>query len=198
MNARLQLILIALAFFLPVVLAIWLNGWWKPTATKNHGELVQPIRHLSDFRVPTAEGKIISERDERGHWLLVQAVESHCDTVCETLAAQLRNLHVGLGEKAYRVRRILWTTEAGKALLPEAYPPPLRYIWPDVASMRQASQSVLQHTGGHEILLIDPRGYIALRYPAGFDIHGLRKDLNRLLTYAKEDELIDIPQESTP
>ncbi len=198
MSARAQFLLLVLVFFLPVVLAIWLNGWWKPTATKNHGELVQPIRHLQAFSVQTGEGKTIHERDERGHWLLVQAVAADCDASCEQIAQLLRKLHVGLGEKAYRVRRILWTTPQSTVKLHEAYPPPLRYLWPDAASMRRASEQVLQNTDGHEILLIDPRGYIALRYPAGFDIHGLRKDLNRLLTYAKEDELTEIPAENMP
>ncbi len=198
MKARMQLLLILLVFFLPVLLAIWLNGWWKPSSTKNHGELVQPVRHLTDFVVPNGAGQQIREKDERGHWLLVQAIDADCDADCKNIAQLLRKLHVGLGEKAYRVRRIAWLTPTSATVLPDAYPDPLRYIWPNEQSMKAASQEVLQDTDGHEILLVDPRGYIALRYPRGFDIHGLRKDLNRLLTYAKEDELTEIPQENTP
>ncbi len=198
MKARIQLLLIILVFFLPVVLAIWLNGWWKPSATKNHGELVQPIQHLADFAVRNAAGQLVKEKDERGHWLLVQAIDGECDKACENIAMLLRQLHVGLGEKAYRVRRVAWLTNVSATVMPEAYPDQLRYIWPDGETMKQTARGVLQETAGHEILLVDPRGYIALRYPPGFDIHGLRKDLNRLLTYAKEDELTEIPQENTP
>ncbi len=192
MKARAQFLLLVAVFFLPVLLAIWLNGWWKPEATRNHGQLVQPVRHLVDFRVQTADGQWLREKDERGHWLLIQAVDGPCDPHCREIARLLRKLHVGLGEKAHRLRRILWTTGTD-VTMEEWYAPPLRYLWPDGQAMVKASAGVLENLSGHEILLVDPRGWIALRYPAGFDIHGLRKDLNRLLTYAREDELTEIP-----
>lgn len=190
MNKKIQLILIFMAFFAPVILAIWLSGWWVPTSTKNHGQLVRPAQPLPAFSTLNQNQESLTEKSLRGHWVIMQASENSCDEACQNLAQQLRQLHIATGKHAHRLRRVFWTADPKQT--PEAYEALFSLAWPNEEAMQNTLNTYFNGEGV-DAILVDPRGYIALRYPPGFDPNGLRKDLSRLLTYAKEDDLTEIP-----
>ena len=50
---------------------------------------------------------------------------------------------------------------------------------PNAELLRALPQAACER--GVAVVLVDPSGYMALRYPEGFDPSGLRKDLGKLV-----------------
>jgi hypothetical protein len=87
----------------------------------------------------------------------------------------LRRVWIGLGKDADRVQ-VLWVgaappqVENFRALLPLRVTPALQARLPEQAG-----------AAATPVYVIDPSGYLILRYAPGFDPNGLRKDLVQLL-----------------
>lgn len=101
--ARAQLVLIALIFFGPLLVAAWLyyGAHFRPTGGgSNHGVLLEPIVNLR-AALPDAELLQLGE----GRWLLLYANDSHCDDACRRALYTLRQGRLMLGKDQERLLR---------------------------------------------------------------------------------------------
>lgn len=166
---RRVIILLAFLFAAPLLAAVSMRvTGWQPGATGNHGRLVEPPARLPAEVLP---GEL------HGHWVLVAVAPSRCRRDCADLAGELLRVRRGLGKEATRVRLVL----SG----PEVLPGELRGA-PLVAapvSLRRALGSTDVAMGPGTVLMIDPRGFLMMRYAPGFQSSGLLDDLERLLRY---------------
>jgi hypothetical protein len=168
-NRRRVIILLAFLFAAPVLAALSMRvTGWQPGATGNHGRLVEPPARLPAEVFP---GEL------RDHWVLVAVVPSRCRRDCAELAAELLRVRRGLGKEATRVKLVL----SG----PESLPGDLRgaplVTAPVSFQNALGSADVAMETGA--VLMIDPRGFLMMRYAPGFRSSGLLDDLERLLRY---------------
>jgi cytochrome oxidase Cu insertion factor (SCO1/SenC/PrrC family) len=191
MKSRLTLIALFAVFFAPVVAAVLLHSqWisWQAPPAKAHGELIEPVVPLGTFRLADAAGNETTLDDLTGRWQLVYTTRETCGGACvETLSlmhnirlAQDRHMdEVGLvvlsqrelddGTLA-RLRAMdrgwhLFDGDAGSALLAR---------FPDVQS--------------GAFYIVDPDGNIMERFDPGADLNGVRKDLDRLLTWTVREQ----------
>lgn len=191
MNNRLVLIALFAVFFAPVLVAVLLHSeWvsWQAAPEKAHGELVDPVVPLGEFRLPDAGGNTRTLSDLTGRWQLVHARPDGCGADCvETLSlmhnirlAQDRHMdEVGLVALSQRdvddgtLARLramdrgwhVFDGDAGSALLAR---------FPDVQS--------------GAFYIVDPDGNIMERFDPGTDLNGVRKDLDRLLTWTVREQ----------
>jgi len=101
---RIQLFLISLVFFGPLILAAWLyfsGTGFQPMGRTNHGELLEPFLNIRD-RLP--ESPIHAHNE--GHWLLVYAEDGSCDETCEHALYALRQSRLMLGPEMERLVRV--------------------------------------------------------------------------------------------
>ena len=174
MNERVKRnrwILIALfaVFLAPVLAAIYLNSsfsQWSPGATRNYGELIQPV-----LPVPGLEPLAGSGQELRWTLLLLNCRVD-------------RSAHLdGLG----RIRRALGRHEdklvvaAAGGLVP--VPAPVAVLDEVEGTLAEALASRSLPPQG--VYLIDPLGNLMMRYPDAYDPGEMRKDLERLLKYSK-------------
>lgn len=176
-------------FFIPVLLAVLLHSrWldWRPAATRNYGELIQPVVPLGPFELRDDMGEMLRLEDLLGRWQLVHVVPAGCGERCleamywlrQVRAAQdrhqpdigilllsgqplSRDIRVGVRELARDIRRL--AGPAAREIIgrfPDTDAQPASYI-------------------------LDPAGNIILAYQADADPNGIRKDLRRLLTWTK-------------
>ncbi len=172
-----------LVFF--AVIAIFLGGMlvagalrfsgWQPAGMKNHGELLQPPADLRDAAPRLASGGQYAWEPAERRWRILVAPPADCGAPCSELARELDLVWQLFGTKADEVD-ILWlgappadaTRNAATRVLQRD--PALRAKLPGV-----------DDPAGVPVYVIDPNGFVILRYAPGFDPGGLRADVAKLL-----------------
>lgn len=174
---RLGLILIVLLFAAPLVTAIVLHmGGWRPHDTRNYGELVEPPQDLSAARFVLADGSHLAWQDADWSWTAFVLTGPVCAEPCLARIDELRRVRLSLNQNAARVRVVV----LGQHLAPDV----LAKLAPVQAAQDVDAQLAALHPGAADevaVALADPHGFLALRYPVGYDASKLRKDLARLV-----------------
>lgn len=188
--SRRKIVLLAALFALPVVVAyaLYFSGW-RPDATGNHGELVQPPRPIADAALTLLDGKPMRLHELHGKWTLITFSPAECLTPCTRNLYTLRQVIVAQGEKAHRVQGVLVVTDGGALDLlrftMKDYPGVRAMLGPPQAVTALARQFTLPAGSPldnlNRIYLVDPLGNFMMSYPADADPNGIRKDLARLL-----------------
>lgn len=197
MRSKTTLILLALVFGLPVFLAFILNIFWTPESTRNHGQLLEKAIHIEEVAFEDIDGEMINEDYFKGKWTLYSYINGNCDTACEAAMHDIRQVHLALGKEAHRVQRIWFVENMERQALEK-----LAAAYQGVRFILYQGESplILKDMGdkGDELLMVDPRAYIFQRFTPSYDSRGVLKDMERLLTYSKQDKLTDIPAEEAP
>ncbi|MCX7628488.1 MAG: hypothetical protein N2Z69_08785 [Methylophilaceae bacterium] len=172
-KGRLMFLLLLGVFALPVVVGFCLYVSGHRLEGKSYGQLLQPPRKL----------QASSALDWHGKWRMVYVTDPLCANECLITLQQLRQLHVSMAKDIDRLQRI-WVIDGN---WDEKTIAPIRRQYPDLLIMSGAQAMaagfpVRGATG--EVFLVDPLGYLMMRYPSGFEPAGVRKDLVRLLTYS--------------
>lgn len=175
-RSRLLLLLIAALFLSSFGVAFYLRmSGWEPTQTRNHGELLDPPLDLRGEAPRRADGSDYAWQPEQRRWRIVVAPPADCGQPCVEMIDALHRVWVGEGRHADRVE-VLWfgplpgDAPVFRTLLPMSAESTLVARLPDTTSAEALP-----------VYLIDPSGFLVMRYPPGFDPSGLRKDLARLL-----------------
>ena len=177
LRSRTTLLLVVALFFTSFGIALYLiYSGWRPTATRNAGELLaQPIE-LGTLGLAHADGNPYPEWErEKRLWRVVVMPPAACGDPCLRLSDSLYRVWISEGRRADRVQ-VLWFGEV------PAQAPEYRAFLPMVASPALRAKLPASHEEGSlAVYLIDPNGFLVMRYAPGFDPTGLRKDLARLL-----------------
>ncbi len=103
-KGRLQLGIIALAFFGPAIFAAWMysTGQLQPAGSTNHGRLIDPVFNLEEALSDSSP--ILAAPG--APWRLIYTSESSCDESCRDALHRLRQIRLMLGKDMDRVGRI--------------------------------------------------------------------------------------------
>ncbi|HET9484531.1 MAG TPA: hypothetical protein VFO79_11290 [Xanthomonadales bacterium] len=183
-RSRAYLILVVLVFAAPIVTAFALNRFgWRPVAERNYGTLVEPARDYRGHPARTADGTRIDWNNAGGVFHVVVPMPAACGAPCLELVDSLERLWLGLAKRAPRVRMLVVAAadaelDAAIARAPhvtrvELAPDPFEH--PAPVAIEAERRSALP------AYIVDPNGYLVMRYDAGFDPAGLRRDLTRLV-----------------
>ena len=151
---------------------------WRPEGSKNRGELLQPYGDLRTYAPTLANGAAYGWKDEPRIWRIV-AMPRDCDSTrsveCTKLLADFDKVWRLMSKDADRVH-VLW---AGAMPPGVAVPDEVRLVRADDGL--RAGLVRWNETSGDAAWLVDPNGFVVLRYAPGFDPGDLRTDLARLL-----------------
>ena len=176
---RNMLLALFVVFFGGMLLAGLLRfSGWRPEGTKNKGELLQPYGDLREYAPTLANGATYGWKDEPRIWRIV-AMPRDCDTTraaeCVRMLADFDKVWRLMTKDADRVH-VLW---AGAMPPGVAVPEEVRLVRADDGL--RAGLPRWDDVGGDAAWLVDPNGFVVLRYAPGFDPGDLRTDLARLL-----------------
>lgn len=189
-RARLLLVLLALLFMGGTVLAmVLLQSGWRPTRTKNYGELVQPARPIADVELDMLEAPRMRLSELKGKWTLVYFGPAECLRPCTDNLYKMRQITAAQGKEAHRVRRLMVVTDTtaldGLRDTLAEYPGMRVAIGPRGAVRQLAGEFALPVGGPldnlHRLYIVDPLGNLMMSYPADADPRGIHKDLGLLL-----------------
>ncbi|PKF51280.1 hypothetical protein [Enterovibrio nigricans] len=175
MTGKKGILLVTIAFLLPVVAAKWVleMGWYNKGVT-NNGELLS--------------GQTKTEwLEHQGLWRLIYTLPEKCTEQCESALFQLNQIPVAVGRERERVASILLVpsdrTEM-ESVRPQVTEQP-------IDAVQQKSLSSLPFAG-EAIYLVDPLNNLILAYPIPQEkaaqitqSKGLLKDLRKLMKLSK-------------
>lgn len=177
-NRRALLLLFALFFGAMLAAGLLRFSGWRPAGSKNKGEMLQPYGDLRDYGPALAAGGRYGWHDSPRTWRIVVTPRDCAGAraaQCTRLLGQLDTVWRLTGRDADRVH-LLWAGD-----LPAGAKPPrvLQRVAPEAALLERLPRP--QADRGDAAWLVDPNGFVVLRYAPGFDPGDLRTDLARLL-----------------
>ena len=108
---------VVLAFIAPVVLAYIMFFFVEVKSFINHGEILNPIVHITSFKLTDENDKVIEAGELTYKWRLISFVNKDCDAACEQRLFDTRQIHTSLGKNQHRLSRMFVHLEpAGEAL----------------------------------------------------------------------------------
>jgi len=179
--ARLQLLLIAALFLGPLLFAAWMYYSGKglaPVARSNHGELLEPIRHLADDH---PEIRLLAP----GQWLLVYSDEGECANRCQEALYAQRQSRLMLGNDMNRLTRVFLHGETAlDTVLADEQQAGLKPV--QNKSLAQDLVAALPRDvpqGG--FFLIDPLGNLVMYFRSDLDPREMVDDIKHLLDLSR-------------
>lgn len=204
--SRLKLAALMAAFIGPVLVAVavYLNpGAWAPPAS-SHGEIIDPVVVLDEFRAEAAGGTAVgadaggdanANTDAaadagtgaldagffRGHWTLLLWGGADCGLDCEAGLFKMRQARLALGRHRTRVRTA-YLLAPGEPF--EIRPPQLLRRHPRLAVARLAGDARVARALSAlapGVYIVDPNGNLMMNYAANATARGITRDLKHLL-----------------
>ena len=182
-NRNMLVALFVLFFGGMLVAGLLRFSGWRPEGTRNKGELLQPYGDLRAYAPTLANGGAYGWKDEPRIWRVV-AMPRDCDTTrvleCTRLLADFDKVWRLMTKDADRVH-VLW---AGAVPPGAKVPDEVRLVRADDglrAGLARWDITPDESRRGDAAWLVDPNGFVVLRYAPGFDPGDLRSDLARLL-----------------
>ena len=180
---RVQLFLISLVFFGPLILATWLyfsGEGFRPEGRANHGQLLEPMININDA-LPDAS---INQHNQ-GHWLLVYSNLGVCDEACEYSLLTLRQSRLMLGKEMDRVTRVFLHGESAPdtVLLADQHAGLISQSDSSLSGLLEEQRPAELAAGGY--FLIDPLGNLVMYFGPDLDPKDMVEDIERLLKLSR-------------
>jgi hypothetical protein len=178
-NRRVLLLIVAIFLGSMLVAGALRFSGWRPAATKNNGELLQPPVDLRDRVLLLADGSEHAWNPDARTWRIAVAPPADCAQACDAVARDIDIVWRLMGYRADRIE-VLWLCAQPGCRVPSPLREDraLRVLRPD-PQLRALLPGV--DVAGVPMYVIDPNGFLILRYAPGADPGGLRADLSKLL-----------------
>lgn len=148
---------------------------WRPDGMRNKGELLQPYGDLRDVTPRLSDGSDYPWNPVARRWRIAVAPPADCGQPCVALAGDLDKVWRLLGRHADHVD-LLWL---GDYPAPAARSEAVREVRADPAFRAGLPRN--DDPRGVPVYVIDPNGFVILRYAPGTDLGDVRTDVSRLL-----------------
>jgi hypothetical protein len=179
-NRRLLLAIAALFFGSLVLAGILRFSGWHPPATRAHGELLQPPADLRRITPVESNGTPYRWEPAQRTWRIALAPPAECAQACVKLGQQLLTVWQLMGPDAEHLQ-VLWIGEPPQEIPRGGALHVLRADDALRAGLPRLHPVAGESLQGVPVYVIDPNGFVVLRYAPGFDPAGLRADLSKLL-----------------
>ena len=184
-NRRVLLLIVALFLGSFVLAGVLRFSGWRPSGTKNVGELLSPPGDLRAVTPTLLDGRAYRWEPRARMWRIAIAPPADCGDACVRVAGQLDTVWQLMGKDADHVD-ILWLCADDtrcEVPAPLAREPSLRRLRADDAmraGLPRNDTDAASLSRGLPAYVIDPNGFVILRYAPGFEPAGLRADLAKL------------------
>jgi hypothetical protein len=174
---RWLLVGIVAVFVGPILVALALSrAGWRPDASKAYGTLIDPPRAIDTAAVTLASGEKWVWRNPQWQWTLVALPGSACAQACQASLGDVMRMRATLGRNAERLRVVYLgaslPADAVSALVP------LQVGNDDAGTFADVRA---QGDDALALALVDPNGYLMMRYAQGYDVAGVRRDLPKVI-----------------
>lgn len=181
-HQRLKLLAVLLVCASPVILSYLFYYVLPPSGRTNFGTLILPQRPVPELRLIDAEGKSYRFASHLGQWVVLQVDAGACGKACTDKLYALRQQRTMTGKERERIDRVWLVTDAVKpsaelmrdyegTFVLRADPAELAALMPLEPGRRIEDY----------LWVVDPLGFLMMRFPADGEPSKIRKDISRLL-----------------
>lgn len=172
---------VILSFIAPVVAAYAIFFFGEVTSFNNNGEFIKPMIEFSQLGVKTADDEVFLAESLDNKWHMLMVNDGHCDNVCKTRMIDMRQINKAV-KRSYKIRHIVVSTgaddKAMQAFMQDEMSTTIR-LNTDAASIDK-SLSITTDVDPNTIYLVDPLGYVMMKFRSDVEPKLVIKDLNRL------------------
>ena len=182
-GGRLQLALMALVFFGPLLLAAGMyftGAGFQPAGRTNNGDLLQPVIPIAD-ELP--DSSLLDHIG--GRWLLIYSNSGACEDACKRALYILRQSRLTLGNDMERLGRVLLHVEsAPDTVIPgENYAGTIILTDDALGEWLQDKKPEAAAPGGY--FLVDPLGNLVMYFSPEIDPSAMVEDIGHLLELSR-------------
>jgi hypothetical protein len=175
---RVMLLAIVAIFIAPILIAGLINRFGKvPAPTRQHGQLLNPPIDLRGVAPKLADGGYYSWNPATRIRRLLVVAPPVCDRGCEKLGHQVEVVWELQGKDSDQVD-VLWLCANAVCQPPRTMG---RIANLHVLDVNSPLKAKLPSATTGAVYVIDPYGFVVLRYAPDFDPAGLRADLAKLM-----------------
>jgi len=178
---------VVIAFIAPVALAYIMFFLVDVKSFVNHGEILNPIVHISSFKLTDKDNEIIPQAELTYKWRLISFLAKDCDQACESRLYDTRQIHTSLGKNQHRLSRMFVHLEpAGEALIKliDETHENVIHVNGDVRVIKESLgvniRSDVSITN-NEVYIMDPMGNVMMRFTQEQPSKEFLFDLKKLL-----------------
>lgn len=187
-KARFILLGVALVFIIPILVSwylVFFTDFKKGNQGTQKGELISPVISLGEleaFNIKTQSIESISNK-----WTLVFFVEKECDQLCEDKLYRLRQIRLALGKDRDKVDRLLISENKNDWEKFSDEFKGQKYIDPTSSGYNKLKEKFKGYSGFdiEATYLIDPFGFLMMKYEKDVNPMGTIKDIERLIKNQK-------------
>lgn len=175
---RTTLLLVALLFLSPFVVALVLNRiGWHPQATRNNGELIQPPQPLGELSLhDRGGGEPLPLANMEHRWTMIVRLPSACDDACAARLDELHRVRYSLGRHAPKLAVRL----IAPAAMPQV-PESMRVLDDASVAALEAASPLIGQAPAWTGFLVDDKAYLMMRFAPDLEARLLRRDLGRVV-----------------
>ena len=180
---KLTLLLIAVLFFTPVIVAIVLNSSlveFHPESFKNKGTLIKPpVKITSDEFL----------KDFEEYWTLVYNHNGSCEKECMEMLKTIYTIRLTKGHKMKRIKLLILTPETDEITFPEEFSTIEKANYPADGELAKtlAELSKQSFADGNGLYILAPEGFLMMAYAKDFKPDDVMDDLGLLLRARKNE-----------
>ena len=181
-KARIALVVIVTLFTAPFIASWYLvfyTDFKKNDMGVQNGSLINPVIEVGEI-----EAIAIGDETKQkllGKWTLTGFVASGCDTDCENLLYTLRQTRLALGKNLDKVGRLILTDSDEVLGYEEEYMGQKVVKDPEEYDRLINKFREIENFDANDVYLIDPYGFIMMRYERSMNPKGIIKDVERLI-----------------
>ncbi|MDB2679451.1 hypothetical protein N9Z16_00435 [Methylophilaceae bacterium] len=188
LRSRLILLGVALVFIIPILVSwylVFFSDFKKGDGGTQKGELISPVIPLGEPEVFNLKSKTIESIN--GKWTLLFFVENECNQLCEDKLYQLRQIRLALGKDRDKVDRLLVSKNKQQWSQYTNSFNGQKYIDPTSRDYNGLIKKFNDYAGLDlkATYLIDPYGFLMMKYPQDDNPMGTIKDIERLIKNQK-------------
>lgn len=178
---------VVLAFIAPVALAYIMFFFVDVKSFVNHGEILNPIIHISSFELKDKNNKIIPEKELTYKWRIISFLGKDCDQSCEKRLYDTRQIHISLGKNQHRLMRMFIhlqpASEALSRLITETHPDVIQAYGDEDTIIKVLGENIRNDAGikNNETYIMDPMGNVMMRFTQEQPNKDFLYDLKKLL-----------------
>jgi len=179
---RWMLLLLAILFIGPALLArVLYDSHWKPQSL-NHGHLLNPPIAFQNYQKQIP-------KNLQGKWLLLHVLKKPCEKDCQQNIYKTRQIRIALGKERERLIRVIVTAaETPDPNIAKILPRYKNELFHIAIAKSQIMNMLKQSPASSDIgllFVVDPDGNIILSYQPTIMSEWLLQDLKRLLKVSR-------------
>lgn len=159
--------------------------------TVNHGELIQPLRNITELNLKNLNNKLVPDNELTGKWTLLLVLPGACQASCQKMLYDMRQIRLASGKDRNRIQRAVITfsitnnKDLSQRLKIFAGTEHWLVSEPKLQSvMANLNSTAIAMKEGY-LYLVDPLGNIMMGYKLEANPMDIYKDLQKLLAVSQ-------------